>query len=87
MSNKLFADDAESRKIDGPVGGIMTNNYGTAPQVTVIDYRSVNGERLFFLLNKIIISLSSARKNIVVNIYTTESFCWRGRSNLNGCVV
>jgi hypothetical protein len=47
MSSKLFADEAEIRKIDEPVGGIMTNNYGTTPQVTVIDYRSVNGKRLF----------------------------------------
>lgn len=40
----MFSEDGENRKIDEPRGSSTISNYGTAPHVTVVDSRSVNGE-------------------------------------------
>jgi len=42
MSSELFSG-SESARIDDRGAAILPSNYGSAPQVTVVDARSVNG--------------------------------------------
>lgn len=42
MSSELFSG-SESARIDDRGAAVLPSNYGSAPQVTVVDARSVNG--------------------------------------------
>jgi len=45
MSSELFSE-SENARIDNRVASVLPTNYGSAPQATVIDARSVNGKLL-----------------------------------------
>jgi len=42
MSSEVFSGSANAR-VDDRVAAVLPSNYGSAPQPTVIDARSVNG--------------------------------------------
>jgi len=48
MSSEIFSGSANAR-IDDRVAAVLPSNYGSTPQATVIDARSVNGNCGFVL--------------------------------------
>lgn len=48
MSSEIFSGSANAR-IDDRVAAVLPSNYGSTPQATVIDARSVNGNFGFVL--------------------------------------